>query len=158
MPNTITKKTLVEAIADNTGQRRVDVKRTLQELLDQIVSELGEGNRIEFRDFGVFEVKQRAARSAQNPRTLERVKVPAKRTVKFKPGRKMKDILDGTSDQPEGANVIAKIDHTSSGRLETARGDQIRADEARADETRGERDPEVHVQNHKFVHAGQPES
>jgi len=148
MPNTITKKTLVETIADNTGQRRVDVKRTLQELLDQIVSELGEGNRIEFRDFGVFEVKQRAARTAQNPRTLERVTVPAKRTVKFKPGRKMKDILDGAPEQPEGATVIAKIDHTSNGTLKTAR-------EA---SDRGDRAPEVHVPNHKFVHAGQPES
>lgn len=153
MPNTITKKTLVETIADNTGQRRVDVKRTLQELLDQIVSELGDGNRIEFRDFGVFEVKQRAARTAQNPRTLERVPVPAKRTVKFKPGRKMKDVLDALPEQPEPATVIAKIDHTSNGTLKSAR-----SQEARSEDGRGERAPEVHVTNHKFVHAGQPEA
>lgn len=158
MANTITKKTLVETIADNTGQRRVDVKRTLQEFLDQIVSELGDGNRIEFRDFGVFEVKQRAARTAQNPRTLERVTVPAKRTVKFKPGRKMKDILDGNAEQPANPTVIAKIDHTSNGTLNAARTPDGRATDNRAEESRGERAPEVHVSNHKFVHAGQPKT
>ncbi|NLX14355.1 MAG: integration host factor subunit beta, partial [Phycisphaerales bacterium] len=51
------------------------------------------GNRLEFRDFGVFESKVRAARTAQNPKTLERVSVPSKRTVKFKVGRLMKQKL-----------------------------------------------------------------
>jgi len=50
-------------------------------------------NRLEFRDFGVFETRTRAARTAQNPKTLERVEVPAKRTVKFKMGRLMKQNL-----------------------------------------------------------------
>ena len=51
---------------------------------------MGNGNRLEFRDFGVFETKERAARIAQNPKTLQRVHVPPKRTVKFKVGRMMK--------------------------------------------------------------------
>ncbi|MCA9304725.1 MAG: integration host factor subunit beta, partial [Phycisphaerales bacterium] len=84
---TITKKLLIDRIADSKGMRRVDVKDVVQEFLDQLVIELGEGNRLEFRDFGVFEVKQRAPRMAQNPKTLERVPVPAKNTVKFKVGR-----------------------------------------------------------------------
>jgi nucleoid DNA-binding protein len=46
---------------------------------------------LEFREFGVFEIKERAARKAQNPRTLEKVDVPAKRVVKFKVGRMMKE-------------------------------------------------------------------
>ena len=50
-------------------------------------------NRLEFRDFGVFETRTRAARVAQNPKTLERVEVPAKRTVKFKMGRLMRENL-----------------------------------------------------------------
>jgi integration host factor subunit beta len=54
---------------------------------------LGKGNRLEFRDFGVFEVKHRRARKAQNPKTLEPVQVPPKRTVKFKVGRLMKQTL-----------------------------------------------------------------
>lgn len=91
---TVTKKDLVDRIAEATDQKRVDVKRTIQMFLDEIVDELGAGNRLEFRDFGVYEVKERAARVAQNPKTLERVPVPAKRTVKFKPGRKMRDALE----------------------------------------------------------------
>ena len=84
---TKTKKELVDRVADLTGNKRVVVKKIVQTFLDQIIKELGKGNRLEFRDFGVFETKQRAARMAQNPKTLERVRVPAKRSVKFKTGR-----------------------------------------------------------------------
>src|SRR5438128_7004748 len=90
---TITKKELIDRIADQTGQRRVQVKKVVQQFLDLIVAELGKGNRLEFRDFGVFETKLRKARKAQNPKTLEPVAVPEKRTVKFKVGRLMKQKL-----------------------------------------------------------------
>ncbi len=95
---TVTKKELVDRIADATGVTRVSVKRVIQAYLDNITVELGKGNRLEFRDFGVFEVKQRAPRMAQNPKTMERVHVPAKRTVKFKPGHTMKQALSQTQD------------------------------------------------------------
>lgn len=87
---TRTKKELVDRVADLTGNKRVMVKKVIQTFLDQIIDELGKGNRLEFRDFGVFETKFRAARIAQNPKTLERVHVPPKRSVKFKTGRLMK--------------------------------------------------------------------
>ena len=87
---TITKKELIDRIAERSNNKRVVVKRIVQAFLDDIIEELGRGNRLEFRDFGVFESKQRAARVAQNPKTLERVQVPPKRTVKFKVGRLMK--------------------------------------------------------------------
>ncbi|HUS92380.1 MAG TPA: HU family DNA-binding protein [Phycisphaerae bacterium] len=87
---TVTKKELVDRIADLTGTKRVVVKKVVQGFLDEIIEELGRGNRLEFRDFGVFETKERAARTAQNPKTLQRVQVPPKRTVKFKVGRMMK--------------------------------------------------------------------
>ena len=87
---TRTKKELVDRVADLTGNKRVMVKKVIQTFLDQIIDELGKGNRLEFRDFGVFETKRRAARIAQNPKTLERVQVPPKRSVKFKTGRLMK--------------------------------------------------------------------
>ena len=76
--NTITKKDLVDRIADRTGNKRVVVKKIV---------------RLEFRDFGVFEIRSRAARVAQNPKTMEKVFVPSKRTVKFKIGRLMKQRL-----------------------------------------------------------------
>ncbi len=88
---TITKKELVNRIAESTGQTKVVVKEILQRFLDEIIDELAVGNRLEFREFGVFEVRERAARKAQNPRTLEKVYVPAKRVVKFKVGRTMRE-------------------------------------------------------------------
>jgi integration host factor subunit beta len=90
-PNPITKKELINRIADQTGQTKVVVKDILQKFLDEIIEELSHGNRLEFREFGVFEVRERAARRAQNPRTLEKVYVPAKRVVKFKVGRLMRE-------------------------------------------------------------------
>jgi integration host factor subunit beta len=87
---TTTKKELVNRISDRTGQTKVVVKEILQCFLDEIIDELSLGNRLEFREFGVFEVRERAARRAQNPRTLEKVSVPAKRVVKFKVGRMMR--------------------------------------------------------------------
>src|ERR1700746_2340484 len=94
---TITKKELIDRIADNTGGRRVQVKRVVQQFLDEIVAELGKGNRLEFRDFGVFATKLRKARKAQNPKTPEPVEVPEKQTVKFKVGRLMKQRLAAIS-------------------------------------------------------------
>jgi len=88
---TITKKELVNRIAEQAGQTKVVTKDIIQRFLDEIVAELSRGNRLEFRDFGVFEVKPRRARQAQNPRTLEKVAVPPKRVVKFKVGRIMRD-------------------------------------------------------------------
>ena len=93
--STITKKELVDRIAENTNIKRVVVKPVIQSFLDEIICELAKGNRLEFRDFGVFEVKERAARMAQNPKTLERVQVPAKKKVKFKMGRIVKEKLKG---------------------------------------------------------------
>ena len=90
---TITKKELIDRIAERTQAKRVTVKSVIQAFLDEITRELGENNRLEFRDFGVFETRTRAARVAQNPKTLERVDVPAKRTVKFKMGRLMRQNL-----------------------------------------------------------------
>lgn len=90
---TITKKELIDRIAESAGYRRVQVKKVVQQFLDEIVNELGRGNRLEFRDFGVFESRIRKARKAQNPKTLEPVAVPEKRTVKFKVGRLMKQRL-----------------------------------------------------------------
>ena len=86
----VTKKEIVDRIAGRTRTRHVLVKEVVQSFLDEVVAELARGNRLEFRDFGVFETRLRSARTAQNPKTLERVQVPEKRTVRFKAGRQMK--------------------------------------------------------------------
>jgi len=92
---TITKKELIDRIAEQTQAKRMVVKPIIQSFLDEIVSELGKNNRLEFRDFGVFETRTRQARKAQNPKTLEPVQAPAKRTVKFKVCGLMKQKLNG---------------------------------------------------------------
>lgn len=98
-PRTITKKELVARIADKTGQTKVVAKDVIQAFLDEIIDELGRGNRLEFREFGVFEIQERAARKALNPRTREKVGVPARHVVKFKVGRLMKERVARISEE-----------------------------------------------------------
>lgn len=93
--HTVTKKDLVNRIAERTGETKVVTKTIVQMFLDEIIQELARGNRLEFRDFGVFEVRERQARRAQNPRTLEKVDVPPKKVVKFKVGRVMRESVSG---------------------------------------------------------------
>ena len=106
---TTTKKDLIDRIAAETRQKRTVVKRTVQSFLDNVIEELGRGNRLEFRDFGVFEIRRRAPRVAQNPKTLERVPVPAKKTVKFKVGRLMKIALESkTGAEPTTEGTVRR--------------------------------------------------
>lgn len=110
---TTTKKDLIDRIAKGTDVKRSDVKRVMQSFLNEIINELAKGNRLEFRDFGVFEVKERAARTAQNPKTLDPVMVPAKRTVKFKVGRLMEVCVEEGADLMTvngGAHAVANDD------------------------------------------------
>jgi nucleoid DNA-binding protein len=100
--STITKKELIDRIAKSTQAKRVTVKGIIQAFLAELTAELVKGNRIEFRDFGVFETRNRASRVAQNPKTLQRVDVPAKRTVKFKVGRMMRDRLVSAARESAG--------------------------------------------------------
>jgi integration host factor subunit beta len=73
----------------------------VQQFFDEVIAELAKGNRLEFRDFGVFDTKATAARTAQNPKTLEKVMVPAKRRVTFKPGRLMRKGMNGIDQGPD---------------------------------------------------------
>ena len=123
MSRTVTKKELVNRIAEKTGVTKVVAKDIIQSFLDSIIEELAAGNRLEFREFGVFETRERAARRAQNPRTLEKVPVPAKRIVKFKVGRMMREKVSDSSEsssQQQGSPKDAARDgddtssHTSS--------------------------------------------
>ena len=90
----VPEKELIDRIAEQTQAKRVLVKLIIQSFLDELTDQLSKGNRLEFRDFGVFEARTRSARIAQNPKTLERVEVPAKKTVKFKMGRLMKQKIN----------------------------------------------------------------
>ena len=110
---TVTKRELVQRIAEKTNAQQIQAKEVIQGFLNEIIEELAKGNRLEFRDFGVFEPKEKAKRVARNPRTGERVEVPAKTTVKFKVGRLMKKMIQKVAEgevpaaAPEAAPAAA---------------------------------------------------
>ena len=87
----MTKKEMANAIAEETNLPQTLVKEIMQRLFDGIIDTLKEEGRIELRNFGVFEVKKRKPRKAHNPRTGEKVMVPAKLVVTFKPGLEMEE-------------------------------------------------------------------
>ena len=125
---TVTKKELVNRIAERTGVTKVVAKDIIQSFLDAIIDELAAGNRLEFREFGVFETKERAARRAQNPRTLEKVDVPAKHIVKFKVGRLMRKRVSGeeSTDESRSSSVgPTRMDAANDGRAEGQTGSAL---------------------------------
>jgi nucleoid DNA-binding protein len=87
----VTKKEIVKQISERIGLTQLKTKEIVQQTFDAIVDTLLEVGRIELRNFGVFEVKQRKARKARNPRTGQRVDVPPKNVVTFKPGKEMEE-------------------------------------------------------------------
>jgi len=99
----VTKKEIVKAIADDIGLTQLKTKEIVQKTFDAIVDTLVTDKRIELRNFGVFEVKKRAARKARNPRTGERVDVAEKYVVTFKPGKEMEERVKQMSDDEQNA-------------------------------------------------------
>ena len=87
----VTKKEIVKTISDEIGLTQLKTKEIVQKTFDAIVETLVRDGRIELRNFGVFEVKRRAARKARNPRTGAKVFVPEKFVVTFKPGKEMEE-------------------------------------------------------------------
>src|SRR5271169_3955120 len=88
---TVTKKEIVKQISDRIGLTQLKTKEIVQQTFDAIVDTLIEAGRIELRNFGVFEVKQRKARKARNPRTGDKVDVPPKNVVTFKPVKELEE-------------------------------------------------------------------
>lgn len=86
-----TKKEIVRTISEEIDLTQLKTKEIVQKTFDAIVDALVEEGRIELRNFGVFEVKRRAPRKARNPRTGDKVYVPAKYVVTFKPGKEMEE-------------------------------------------------------------------
>ncbi|MBS3763900.1 MAG: integration host factor subunit beta [Planctomycetes bacterium] len=86
---TVTKREICETIAEETGNPQIVAKEIVQCFLDRVIDELADGNRLEFRNFGVFEIRLQPARKARNPRTNEVVHVDPKAVVTFKVGKEM---------------------------------------------------------------------
>ena len=89
----MTKKEIVKRISEDIGLTQLKTKDIVQRTLDAIIQTLVSEGRIELRNFGVFEVKKRAPRKARNPRTGDKVYVPSKNVVTFKPGKEMEELV-----------------------------------------------------------------
>src|SRR3984957_14747843 len=97
---TVTKKEIVKQISERIGLTQLKTKEIMQQTFDAIVETLLEVGRIELRNFGVFEVKKRKARKARNPRTGQKVDVPPKNVVTFKPGKEMEERVRQMTNVP----------------------------------------------------------
>ena len=96
----VTKKEIVKQISERIGLTQLKTKEIVQLTFDAIVDTLIEDTRIELRNFGVFQVKKRKPRKARNPRTGEKVDVPAKNVVTFKPGKEMEERVRKMTNLP----------------------------------------------------------
>ncbi|MFO0841181.1 MAG: HU family DNA-binding protein [Gemmataceae bacterium] len=113
----MTKKEIVKQISDRIGLTQLKTKEIVQQTFDAIVETLLEVGRIELRNFGVFEVKQRKARKARNPRTGDKVDVPPKNVVTFKPGKEMEERVRKLTHLP---NLAAVSDEDDEDEVEAA--------------------------------------
>ncbi len=116
----VTKKEIVKSISEEIGLTQLKTKEIVQKTFDAIIETLVADHRIELRNFGVFEVKKRAARKARNPRTGERVDVAEKWVVTFKPGKEMEERvrqLEEAADasRPRGRRVFPNARTRTSG-------------------------------------------
>ena len=90
----MTKRELVVDVAERLGYTQNEVADVIQATLDTIIETLAEGDRLEIRNFGVFEIKTRDARIGRNPRTGEAVPITQKRVAIFKPGKALKQTVE----------------------------------------------------------------
>jgi integration host factor subunit beta len=104
----VTKKEIVRTISEEIGLTQLQTKDIVQKTFDAIVEALVAERRIELRNFGVFEVKRRAARKARNPRTNDKVMVPEKYVVTFKPGKEMEERVKEIGRQAAAKGARAK--------------------------------------------------
>jgi integration host factor subunit beta len=121
----VTKKEIVKQISERIGLTQLKTKEIVQDTFDAIVDTLIEVGRIELRNFGVFEVKKRKARKARNPRTGEKVDVPPKFVVTFKPGKEMEERVRRMTDLPEDdepheEQLVGETSNGVDGHAETA--------------------------------------
>ena len=105
----MTKKEIVRTISEEIGLTQLQTKEIVQKTFDAIVETLVAEHRIELRNFGVFEVKRRAPRKARNPRTGDKVFVPEKYVVTFKPGKEMEERVKELERQAAAAARAARV-------------------------------------------------
>ena len=133
----MTKKEIVKQISERIGLTQLKTKEIVQQTFDAIVETLLEVGRIELRNFGVFEVKQRKARKARNPRTGARVDVPPKNVVTFKPGKEMEEKVRTMTNVPnlrphdEDEELVAETSNGLGDHADSVGKPRVKANRAR---------------------------
>ncbi|MEM1225341.1 MAG: HU family DNA-binding protein [Planctomycetota bacterium] len=114
----MTKKDIVRVVSEELGLTQQQTKDVVQRTFDSIIETLVREGRIELRNFGVFEVKSRAARKARNPKTGQQVDVPQKSVVTFKPGKIMEQrVREFTGEVTDDWSAGPHQDQSSSATL-----------------------------------------
>ncbi len=90
----MTKADLIAAVAEKSGFSRKDSEKAINAVIASITDALTSGDKVQIVGFGTFEVRERAAKEATNPRTKEKIQVPAKKAPAFKAGKALKDAVD----------------------------------------------------------------
>ena len=93
----MTKTELIDGLANKLAMSKGDAEKTINIVLDDIVAALKTGDRVNISGFGTFSVSSRQARAGRNPKTGETIQISASRSAKFKPGKQLKDSLNGPS-------------------------------------------------------------
>ncbi len=100
----MTKAELVEDVADAAELTKKDAERLVEIVFESIIESLNQGEKIELRGFGSFRVRERGARRGRNPKTGDPVNIPAKRVPYFKPGKELKELINGDNSQPSATS------------------------------------------------------
>lgn len=87
------KTELIQQTAARTGLTKKDAEQAINTALELMTQALAQGDKIQLVGFGAFETKDRAPRTARNPKTLEPIELPASRAVTFRPGKALKDAV-----------------------------------------------------------------
>ena len=92
----MTKAELTAAVAKESGLSKTDSEKAINALIDVTGKTLKKGDKIQLIGFGTFEVRKRAARKGRNPQNGEQIKIAASKVPAFKPGKALKDLVNGT--------------------------------------------------------------
>ncbi len=101
----MTKAELIETLANKLPMNKAEAEKAINIVLDDIITALKQGQRVNISGFGTFSVSERQARTGRNPKTGESIQISASRSAKFKPGKQLKDSLnEGLEGQPAASS------------------------------------------------------
>lgn len=109
---TVTKKKLIQVISQELGLHPNDVRNVIQSFLDRMTDYLSSGDRLEFRDFGVFEIVTRKQKIGRNPKNASvPIVIPARSAVKFTSGKKMRKMIEKELKTPKARSPEGRPEH-----------------------------------------------